>query len=101
MTVIVYACALVGIIFWARVADKTNCRGFPIVTWSATNLAGYTKRGASVALINMAAQAFSISGNQAYVDPPYCKSKSNRSLFHLPVHSHALRTSAFPHCRAY
>lgn len=43
-------------------------------TWLTTNIAGYTRRGSAAAMINMIAQAFAISGTQAYSDPPYCKS---------------------------
>lgn len=43
------------------------------LTWSTTNMAGYTKRGASMAMLQMVSQSFSISGAQAYIDPPYCE----------------------------
>jgi MFS family permease len=115
MSVIVYACALVGINLFARIADKTDRRGLPLIaacmfaslgyvlllivtnlkarmaatcilafgifatipltlTWLTTNIAGYTQRGSASAIMNMVAQAFAISGNQAYTDPPLCKS---------------------------
>lgn len=114
MSVIIYACALVGINFFARIADKTNRHGLPLIaanscallgyilllvltshkarmaatvilafgiyatipistTWLTLNVAGYTQRGAATAMMNMLAQAFAISGNQAYVDPPFCE----------------------------
>lgn len=114
MSVVIYACALVGINFFARIADKTNRRGLPLITasscallgyilllvvtnhkarmaatailafgiyatipisttWLTLNVAGYTQRGAATAMMNMVAQAFAISGNQAYVDPPFCE----------------------------
>lgn len=44
-----------------------------ILTWSLLSIAGYTKRAASVAMINVVSQLFAISGNQAYNDPPLCK----------------------------
>jgi MFS family permease len=115
MSVIVYACALVGINFFARIGDKINRRGLPLLaasacaslgfilllavtnlkgrmaatcilafgiyatiplstTWLTLNIGGYTQRGAATAMMNMIAQAFSISGNQAYIDPPICES---------------------------
>lgn len=114
MSVIVYACALIGINAFAVVADRMNRRGIPLLAaccvsiaglvmlltiindkgrlagtcilafgvfatipingvWLTVNIAGYTKRGSAAAMMNMIAQAFSIAGNQAFVDPPYCK----------------------------
>ena len=113
MSVIVHACALVGIILFAQIADRTNRRGIPLIaastitmlgyilllvvtndkgrlaatciltfglcatipvsaTWLVLNIGGYTKCRAATAMINMVAQVFSISGTQAYVDPPFC-----------------------------
>ncbi|KAI1340036.1 MFS general substrate transporter [Xylariaceae sp. FL0016] len=40
-TVIVYACAFVGILFWCRLADKTNARGTILVASTAVAAAGY------------------------------------------------------------
>lgn len=36
-----YACAFVGIIFWARVADITNARGLTLAASSFTSVLGY------------------------------------------------------------
>lgn len=115
MSVIVYACALVGINLFAQCADRTNRRGLSLLgasavavlgyvlllaisnykarlaatcilafglfatipistTWLTMNIAGFTRRGAATAMMNMFAQAFAISGNQAFIDPPICKS---------------------------
>lgn len=41
MTVIVYACSFVTIIFWARVSDKTGMRGIYIITNAAIAAIGY------------------------------------------------------------
>lgn len=121
MSVIVYACALVGINFFAILSDRMNRRGLALLgacctaivgvimlltitdhkgrlagtcilafgsfatipvtsVWLTVNIAGYTKRGSASAMMNMIAQAFTIIGNQAFVDPPYCKSESGARL---------------------
>lgn len=126
MSVIVYACALVGTLFFAKLADRTQRRGLPLLgasgiavaglimlltitnnkgrlaatcllalgafatvpvsaVWMAVNIAGFTKRGSALAIMNMIAQAFSIAGNQAYNDPPFCK-------FGTPLRSTVLRS---------
>jgi hypothetical protein len=41
MSVIVFACAFVGIIFWARVADVTNARGLTLGVSSFVAVLGY------------------------------------------------------------
>lgn len=41
MSVVVYACALVGIILFARIADKLNKRGLPLLAASAFGAVGY------------------------------------------------------------
>lgn len=41
MTVVVYACAFVGLIFWARISDKLNRRGLIICINSAIAAVGY------------------------------------------------------------
>lgn len=41
LTVVLYACAFVGIIFWARVADKTNARGLTLAASSFVAVIGY------------------------------------------------------------
>jgi len=41
MSVIIYACAFVGILFWSRLADKTNARGLCLVASSFTGTVGY------------------------------------------------------------
>lgn len=41
MSVIVYACALVGINLFAQLADRTNRRGIPLIAASTVALAGY------------------------------------------------------------
>ncbi|GAM91175.1 hypothetical protein ANO11243_092220 [Dothideomycetidae sp. 11243] len=53
-----------------------------ILTWTTVNLAGYTKRGASLALVNIVSQLFAISGTQAYHDPPLYR-KGNASALGL------------------
>lgn len=40
-TVIVYACAFVGILFWSRVADRTNARGLTLAASGAFSVLGY------------------------------------------------------------
>ncbi|KIW92662.1 uncharacterized protein Z519_06509 [Cladophialophora bantiana CBS 173.52] len=121
MSVVVYACAFVAIIFSARVSDKTSRRGLIIIanatvatlgyillltlkqpagrfagacivamglypnvvinlTWAASTNIGYTHRATATALINSIAQAVAISGNQAYVDPPYYRRGHAASL---------------------
>lgn len=40
-TVIVYACACVGILFWARVADRTNSRGLTLAASTCGAIIGY------------------------------------------------------------
>ncbi|OTA98910.1 hypothetical protein M426DRAFT_98002 [Hypoxylon sp. CI-4A] len=111
-TTIVYVCGCVGILFWSRLADKTNARGLVLaastvgavagyavliwvtnrnvrfaatcvvafsvypnsvlqLTWGAMSFVGYTRRGAVLAFFNIFPHIFSISGTQAYQDPPY------------------------------
>ncbi|CAM1508887.1 Fc.00g026260.m01.CDS01 [Cosmosporella sp. VM-42] len=111
MSVIVYACVLVGINFWCHLSDRLGRRGiiicinsaiaavgyalllaledpvgrfvaicivaasvYPNVVivqaWTSINNPGYTSRAAAVAITNMVSQCISISGNQAYNDPP-------------------------------
>lgn len=41
MSVIVYACAFVGIIFWSRLSDKTNARGWCLAASSFVGALGY------------------------------------------------------------
>ncbi|KAH8597715.1 major facilitator superfamily domain-containing protein [Bisporella sp. PMI_857] len=41
MTVVVYACAFVGMLLWARLADITNARGAVLAASSATTALGY------------------------------------------------------------
>ncbi len=41
MTVIVYACAFVGILLWSRLADITNARGWTLAASSFTGVLGY------------------------------------------------------------
>lgn len=41
-TVIVYACAGLGILFWARVSDRTNARGLTLALSTCGGIAGYT-----------------------------------------------------------
>ncbi len=41
MTVIVYACSFVTILFWARVSDKTGRRGLVIITNACVAALGY------------------------------------------------------------
>jgi len=41
MSVLVYFCAFVGIIFWARVVDKTNRRGVTLAASSVVSVVGY------------------------------------------------------------
>jgi hypothetical protein len=115
MSVIVYACALVGINVFAQLADRMNRRGISLLmasgvtilgyvmvlaienykarlaatcilatgifatipistTWLTLDIAGFTRRGSATAMMNMIAQAFAISGTQAYIDPPLCES---------------------------
>ncbi|KAK7888347.1 hypothetical protein LTR67_008693 [Exophiala xenobiotica] len=131
MSVIVYACALVGINFFARIGDKINRRGLPLLaasacaslgfilllavtnlkgrmaatcilafgiyatiplstTWLTLNIGGYTQRGAATAMMNMIAQAFSISGNQAYIDPPIYRRGIGSSLGLTVAHAVAV-----------
>ena len=40
-TVIVYAFACAGVLFWARVADRTNARGLAIALSTAGGIVGY------------------------------------------------------------
>lgn len=40
-TVIVYACACIGILFWARVADRTNARGLTLAASTCGAIVGY------------------------------------------------------------
>lgn len=48
--------------------------GFPTVVltlmWMVVNIVGYTKRGTTLALMNIVGQVCGIGGNQAYSDPP-------------------------------
>ena len=41
-----------------------------VQAWTSINNPGYTSRAAAVAITNMVSQCISISGNQAYDDPP-------------------------------
>ena len=41
MSDIVYACALVGIILFARIAERTNPRGLPLVAACTVAMVGY------------------------------------------------------------
>jgi MFS family permease len=41
MSVIVYACALVGINLFAQIADRMNRRGIPLIAASTVALVGY------------------------------------------------------------
>ncbi len=79
--------ALVGYIMLMAITNNSGrfagtcilCFGLfatiPISTsWITLTVAGYTQRATSVAAINMISQAFSIAGNQAYIDPPLCES---------------------------
>ncbi|CAM1506002.1 Fc.00g116390.m01.CDS01 [Cosmosporella sp. VM-42] len=50
------------------------------LSWSAMSFAGYTRRGSSLAFFNIFSQLFSISGNQAYLDPPYYRKGNTASL---------------------
>ena len=50
------------------------------MVWNANNNIGYTYRGAAVASTNVLSQVFSISGNQAYEDPPYYHTGLSASL---------------------
>ncbi|KAG0647885.1 putative transporter [Hyphodiscus hymeniophilus] len=127
MSVIVFACALVGINFFAHISDMTQKRGllliicsactalgyilllvitndkgrlaatcilafglYPTVpistTWITTNMAGYTKRGSSTAMINMISQAFSLAGNQAYIDPPIYRKGNAAAMSTIILH---------------
>lgn len=40
-TVIVYACACVGVLFWAKVADRTNARGLTLAASTSGAIIGY------------------------------------------------------------
>ncbi|KAF4762116.1 hypothetical protein N7455_001423 [Penicillium solitum] len=40
-TVIVYACACIGVLFWARVADRTNARGLTLALSTCGAIVGY------------------------------------------------------------
>ncbi|GAD96988.1 pantothenate transporter, putative [Paecilomyces variotii No. 5] len=40
-TVIVYVCACIGVLFWARVADRTNARGLTLAISTCGAIAGY------------------------------------------------------------
>lgn len=40
-SVIVYVCAFIGLIFWARVADLTSARGFVLAASTVTSIIGY------------------------------------------------------------
>lgn len=48
--------------------------GFPAAVltlmWMVVNVVGYTKRGTTLALMNIVGQVCGIGGNQAYSDPP-------------------------------
>ncbi|KAF7559022.1 hypothetical protein G7046_g5134 [Stylonectria norvegica] len=111
MSVVVYACVLVGINFWCHLSDRLQRRGmivcinsataavgyalllalenpiprfvaicivaasvYPnvviVLTWTSINNPGFTNRAAASAMANMFSQCISISGNQAYSDPP-------------------------------
>lgn len=40
-TVIVYACACIGILFWAQVSDRTNARGLTLLLSTCGGIVGY------------------------------------------------------------
>lgn len=121
MSVIVYACAFVGLMLSGWLSDRYQQRGlaiainsiiaaigyalllgiddntgrlaaaclvglgaYPILVlcmvWTASNNVGYTYRASAAACINIIAQCFSISGNQAYSDPPYYRKGLGASL---------------------
>lgn len=40
-TVIVYACSCIGILFWARIADRTNARGLTLAASTCGGIVGY------------------------------------------------------------
>ncbi|EXJ94342.1 hypothetical protein A1O1_02736 [Capronia coronata CBS 617.96] len=123
MSVVVYACSFVSILFWAFLGERYNRRGYPIaacslvgaigflllitltenkvrmfaaclmvagvfpaipliLSWTTANIAGYTKRSAAIAMVNIVAQCTGIGGNQAYSDPPIYR-KGNASAMAL------------------
>ncbi|KAI0602374.1 putative pantothenate transporter [Biscogniauxia sp. FL1348] len=40
-TVVVYACAFVGVLFWCRLADRTNARGLVLAAATSGSIVGY------------------------------------------------------------
>ncbi|KAI5925986.1 putative pantothenate transporter [Camillea tinctor] len=40
-TIVVYACAFVGVLFWCRLADRTNARGLVFAAASSGSIVGY------------------------------------------------------------
>ncbi|KAF2474391.1 putative pantothenate transporter [Lindgomyces ingoldianus] len=50
------------------------------LSWMAANIPGYTYRASAVAMINVISQCLSISGNQAYQDPPFYRKGMSASL---------------------
>jgi predicted MFS family arabinose efflux permease len=50
------------------------------ISWLTMSTVGYTKRGSSLAFVNIFSQIFSICGNQAYIDPPYYRHGNATSL---------------------
>lgn len=92
----IVALACIAILGYALLLGITNNTGrfiaaclvgmgvYPMIVitmvWTATNNVGYTYRASAAACINIVAQCISISGNQAYQDPPYYKKGLGASL---------------------
>ncbi|KAH8879326.1 MFS general substrate transporter [Thozetella sp. PMI_491] len=51
-----------------------------MLSWAAMNFVGYTRRGSALAFLNIFSQLFAISGNQAYLDPPYYRTGNAAAL---------------------